>query len=305
MSIKKIILILCALLTLVACKPATIDEESVSEFSIISPSGAPALALLDFVDNDNITYEIVDGSDVLAAEFASGEKDFIIAPVNLGVNLINNGAEYTMVSVLTWGNLYLVGTSEHLNVATVAAFGEAAVPGRVLGVLSEVFAGVNIEYFNSVQEVSAALLADQYEAAVLAEPYLTMTRNQWSQNHENELYEIYDIQDLYAQETGVSSYPQAALFVRNDLLSDDVNNVMEFASSMQRSIANYNEDSNALSTRIDSVDLSALGFANADLIKDAYSRMALDFVFAYDCLDELEEFLALFDIELSSTSYIK
>ena len=305
MYIKRLFAFLVILLVLAGCRPATpTSTEETINFSIISPSGAPALSLLDFVGDETVNYEIVDGSDVLAAEFTSQESDFIIAPVNLGVNLINNGAQYTLVSVLTWGNLHLVGTSEHLNTNTIAAFGEAAVPGRVLGVVGDVFEGITIDYYNSVQEVSAALLAGQYNAAVLAEPYLTMTQNQWANNNEGELYEIYDIQELYKEETGMSSYPQAALFVKTSLVQSNLQDIMNFANKMQTSITNYNNNPEALSARIDEVDLSVLGFANPDLIKQAYSRMALNFVYAYDCVDEIDTFLDLFEIELKSSSYI-
>lgn len=306
MFIKKGLLVLGTLLLLVACKPTTTQQNvETTKFSIVSPSGAPALSLLNFISDENVEMDIVDGADVLAAEFSSAEKDFIIAPINLGVNLISKGAEYTLLSVITWGNLYLVGANEHLNTTKIAAFGEAAVPGRILTYLADVFKGVEIEYYNSVQEVSAALLADQYTAAVLAEPFLTVTKKQWSQNHEGELHEIYDIQALYKEKSSYSSYPQAALFVKSSLLESKLQEIMQFANNMDKAIESYNSDESTLINKIDSVDLSILGFANPDLIKEAYSRMALDFVFAYDCVNEITKFLDLFEIELKITSYIK
>ncbi len=132
-----------------------------------------------------------------------------------------------------------------------------------------------------------------------------MTQNQWASNNEGELYEIYDIQELYKEETGMSSYPQAALFVKTSLVQSNLQDIMNFANKMQTSITNYNNNPEALSARIDEVDLSELGFANPDLIKQAYSRMALNFVYAYDCADEIDTFLDLFEIKLKSSSYIE
>ena len=64
--------------------------------SIVSPSGAPSLSLIGLINDENVTldYDVVDGPDVLMSEFTNAEKDFIIAPINLGVKLINNGAPY-------------------------------------------------------------------------------------------------------------------------------------------------------------------------------------------------------------------
>lgn len=305
MSIKKIFTCLFALLLLVACKPQEPIVKEDKHFSVITPSGAPSLALLDFIDDESIEFEVVDGSDVLAAEFTNAEKDFIIAPINLGINLIGKGAKYTLVSVLTWGNLHLVSGNEHLTTDKIAAFGEAAVPGKIISVVKDVFGGVEIEYFNSVQEVSAALLSDQYQAVVLAEPYLTMTKMKWKENHEGELYELYDLQQLYSEIAQVSSYPQAALFVKNDVLENDLEAVMSFVNKMDDSIERYNNDASLLSERIDQVDLSTLGFANPNLIKKAYCSMALDLKYAYECINEIQSFLDLFGLNLDSSSYIK
>lgn len=309
MFVKKFFILAISLLLLTSCKPVankdSLNNDIDYEFSIISPSGAPALSLLDFIDDETITYEIVDGSDILAAEFSSGEKDFIIAPINLGMNLINKGSDYTLVSVLTWGNLYLVSTNEHLNSDKVAAFGEAAVPGKIISTIESYFEGVQIDYFASVQEVSSALLSGQYDTAILAEPFLTMTKNQWSSTHGEELNEIANIQEIYSGIKGQSSYPQAALFVKTSLLSSDLEAVMSFANRMDSSIDKYNNNESALNERIDEIDLSLLGFANKDLIKQSYSRIALDFVYAYDCVDSVNTFLDLFGIELKSSTYIK
>ena len=309
MPIKKFLIVIISALVLVACKPATNDSKDLktveNHFSIITPNGAPALSLIDFIDNEAFDYEVVEGSDVLVSSFVNADKDFIIAPANLGLNMINKNANYKLVSVITWGNLYLVGTNEHVNSNKIIAFGEMAVPGKVLSLVNQAFNGAQLEYYNSVQEVSAALLADSANFAVLAEPFLTITKNKWNASHENPLYEVYDMQELYATEKGVKSYPQAALFVKNDLLKKDMNGVIEFANKMASSITNYNKNSDALNARIEQIDLSALGFADEELIKEAYGRMSLNFVYAYDCVKELKTFLELFDMQLSLDSYIK
>lgn len=287
---KKIITLLLITLCLVACgtKQETNVEENIDQtYKIVSPSGAPALSLLDLADDEKIELDIVDGTDVLQAEFVDNKADIIIAPVNLGVKLANQTLNYELKSVITWGNLHLVSTNKDFKQGKVASFGEMAVPGKVLGSLD--LNDFEFEWFNAANEVSAALLAGQYEAAVLAEPYLTMTKSK----AETEIYEIADIQELYKEKTGLASYPQAAIFVnKNNEVSYD-----ELLEKIKTSIETYNKDNEQLAKRIDEVDMEKLGFANGELIKKAYSRMALNYVKLTDCVDEVNAFLQLFGIE--------
>ena len=56
MSIKKYLVTFLAalmLLSLSACKPATPKEAEAKHYSVIAPSGAPSLALLDLADDEN------------------------------------------------------------------------------------------------------------------------------------------------------------------------------------------------------------------------------------------------------------
>ena len=300
LEMKKIISLLLVLLCLVACTANKPEEEEIDysspiDYSVVSPTGAPALSLLDFIDDEKMSFDFVEGSDVLQAEFSSGEADVIIAPINLGAKLASATGNYKLVAVLTWGNLYLVSTVDEAEAAEnpVAAFGEAAVPGKVLGYLSDALGVYEFEWFNAVNEASAALLSGEYKSAVLAEPVLTMTKSKY----EGDLNVLVNIQDLYKEVTGVDSYPQAALFLNVKDLEEDVKN-KELTDTIKNSIDLYNNDKEALSMRIDGVDISAMGFANPDLIKNAYPRMALNFKFAKDCKDEVKAFLNIFGMEL-------
>jgi len=80
---KKIIIILSVFL-LIACQAKPLEWESLS---ILSPKGAPAIALVPLLQENKDSIEFVDGTDILSAELVKGEKDVIIAPVNLGTAL--------------------------------------------------------------------------------------------------------------------------------------------------------------------------------------------------------------------------
>ncbi|MDO4499787.1 MAG: hypothetical protein Q4B60_00790 [Erysipelotrichaceae bacterium] len=289
---KKIVGILLALCVLFGCSANKTEKIEERDLKIVAPNGAPALSLLSIMDKENLSLDIVDGAEVLQAEFVNGEADIIIAPVNLGLKLSEKTGNYKLASVLTWGNLHLVSTNSDGS-SKIAAFGEAAVPGKVINFLKEELNIEEIEWFAEVSETSAALINGTVDTAILAEPFLTMTKGKY----EGTIYEIMDVQKVYENKTGYSSYPQAAMFVNVNLLNDEYLNVLK--EEIKVSIENYNSDSDKLSARIDDVDLNILGFKNADLIKKAYSKMALNYKDAKDVKEEITSFLNLFGMELN------
>ncbi len=280
--------------------PPSSTDYSDAKISIVSPSGAPALSLVTAINdpNTNFEYEIVDGADVLGAEFMAGEKDLIIAPINVGVNMISNGAEYELLAVVSWGNLYIVGDRNSYN-GQIAAFSQAAVPGKVLEyVKDEMTEEVTIDYYSSVAEVAPLLSQGAYGAAMLAEPIKTKIMNANEQ-----LTVLYDLQELYTQKTGLERYPQAAIFVSKDAINNKTEAVLNLTGIIQNGITTMNADPSSL--RSIDADIASLGFDDIDLVVDAYNRMALDLVYGTDCVDEVKTFLALFDVEYTDTMYVK
>lgn len=293
---KKILIILLIVFCLVGCtsKNEGSNQEEIRDinYKIVTPSGAPSLSLIDFVDDERISIDVVDGGDVLQAEFTTANADIIIAPINLGAKLSSVTGNYKLAAVLTWGNLHLVSTLDNIDdLNKVAAFGQAAVPGKVLNYLSDELP-FEFEWFENVNEASASLLAGKNNAAVLAEPILTMTKAK----SENEIHELVDIQELYKEKTGFDSYPQAALFVNVNIAESE--DLKYFLNQIDMANDIYNKDNDALAKRIDEIDLSVLGFGNPDLIKKAYSKMALDYKEVGSVKEEIKTFLELFDISL-------
>ena len=305
------IVIAICVLSVITLNQKNLDNSKKStvkqDLTIITPSGAPALSLLGAINNQdiNLNYEVVDGSDVLTAEFTNAEKDMIIAPVNLGVKLIEKGADYKLLGVVTWGNLYIV-SSQNLY-TSIAAFGEAAVPGKVLNYVKDLIGpNVNIEYYSSVQEAASMLLSGNTNAALLAEPVLTKTAASFKENNpDNSLNTVFNIQELYKEKTGLNSYPQAAIFVKNDSIENKTNEVLEFVTAINSSIDTYNNNPNTLLDLKDKVSFESLGFANVDLLVKAYDKMAIDYVFGSECTEEIKNFLELFNIEFNNNQFVK
>ena len=110
----KYLFCLLMLLMLVGCNSNT----SSTNINILCPVGAPALSFVSEYENINKTGKIdfVDGSDQLIAELSKNNSDYdiIVAPINLGAKLIQNKqSDYKIKGIITWGNLYYVGTSDN------------------------------------------------------------------------------------------------------------------------------------------------------------------------------------------------
>lgn len=113
MRFLKGVLAAALVLTMTACSSKEPTKED--PLKILVPQGAPALALLPLYGQENITVETVAGSDALLAALSKkdSEYDAVVAPINVGATLIEKEkTDYVLDSVVTWGNLYIVGTDE-------------------------------------------------------------------------------------------------------------------------------------------------------------------------------------------------
>lgn len=279
----------------------TDNSEELSELSILCPTGAPSFAFAgEILNHDQI--EFVDGTDLLQAAFVNKEYDVIVAPSNLGAALAAKGAsEYKMAAVLTWGNLYLIGTKEaSLKEGKLAAFGEAAVPGKVWDTVK---ASMDIEfveeYYNSASEVQTALISGNYQVGLIAEPAATATIAK-AQQSGLELVFLADLQELWKETTGFEGgYPQAAIFVLEESYQAD----QKSYDALFERISSYCEETSASADKeqlIDDIDQSGaetFGIASSAVVAKTWDKMNIRFSPAKGNEKNLEAFLKLFGIE--------
>lgn len=278
---KKWIGCLALVLVLAGCGSKQAARESVR---ILTPQGAPALAVLPFYAEDEVT--TVAGSDRLTAELAKtdGEFDLIIAPVNLGAKLIQQGnSDYQLAAVVTWGNLYIVGSKDYKPGDPLAAFGENAVPQKILASRG---LEQNVTYFSSVQDVQAQLLSERFTAGLLAEPAVTATMAKAKEKGLD--FSIrFDLQETIA---GKNGYPQAAVFIkagREDACADVLTQMEAFLNQPR-------EDQDVLAM-IEQAGCENLGIPSGEIALSAWERQNLRYEPAEAVQDELTAFLALFD----------
>lgn len=298
MSLKKIVKVFLAAalsIGLVACSSGENEEVNLEPVKILCPTGAPGLSLLGALNNDLVTVDFVEGTDVLTAEMAKedSEYDIIVAPTNLGAKIYTNSPNYNLDAVLTWGNLYLVGKEGvDLSTANVAAFGEGAVPGMVFKNVYDVDS-MNVNWYNSVQEAQQALLTGQVDAALLAQPVAAATIAKGSEQGLN-LSVVSDLQELWQtkNEMDIKGFPQASLFVKKDS-QEKVSYVLDGIKTFLNSV-----DDEAISAAIEAVGADKLGIPNAQLAVKTWKAQNINFVSGKDAKKDIEAFLKVFNMEL-------
>lgn len=294
---KKILSILVIGL-LVACSAKPLEWESLS---ILSPKGAPAISLVPLIQENKDSIEFVDGTDVLSAELIKGEKDMIIAPVNLGAALSKKDSNpYRLYGIVTWGNLYLVSNSDISFVENepLALFGEQAVPGLVFNSIKNSLDQVFVSTaFNSVTDVQGQLLSKTFNVGLMAEPLVTATIAKAKTLETPLNLSVYkDIQALWQEKTGFENYPQAAIYIKADISADKLKQVEARLELMMAYNIELNNNSSKLETDI-TEDLSAtLGVPASKILVQAWDRMNVNVVKADENKEAIEAFLELFKL---------
>ncbi|MCI5773254.1 MAG: hypothetical protein MR210_01715 [Erysipelotrichaceae bacterium] len=287
--------------TIIATTTPASSEPTVETtgLNVLAPKGATALPLAKVIDEQKHTVTTVDGSDVLQAALVNPEPeyDIIIAPTNLGVKLAAaDKSEYKLIDILTWGNLYLVASDESAlqEGKEIALFGENAVVGLVF---EDLFKDITLNktYYPSVAEAQVALLSNNADVALLAEPAATATIAKAKENGQD-LQIIADLQQLWDEKYG-GSYPQAGIFVLEDTYEDNQAAVDAFIDEVANFVAEANENNEMVIEVVDKLGADVLGVPNGNIASKTWNRLNLDVVSALDAKDQLATFLKLFGIE--------
>lgn len=287
-----------------ATPTASPESETVSVpegLKILSPSGAPSYALVPLAKEGNQELTIVDGSDALQAALVNpdSEYDVIIAPTNLGAKLISAGkTNYSLVSVVTTGNLFIVGEEGALDSdGEIALFGENAVPGLIY---KKVCTDITnpATWYSSVTEAQAALLAGNASAALLAEPAATATITKAKKDGKT-LVKLADLQELW----GEDGYPMASMFVRNDVLESNEQGIKALVNELKDYADAVNAGDEDISADLDSLsDPSMFGATPSAMVKAAYAGMGIHVDLAENNKENIKNFLNLFSISLTDST---
>jgi len=294
---KKIFSILLISL-LVECTAKPLEWENLT---ILSPKGAPALSLVPLIQENKDSIEFVDGTDVLSAELIKGEKDVIIAPVNLGAALSKKDSNpYRLYGIVTWGNLYLVSNADVALVESepIAIFGEQAVPGLVFNSLKDQLGQTFVSTaFNAVTDVQGQLLSKSFNIGLMAEPLVTATIAKAKTLESPLNLTVYkDLQVLWQEKTGFENYPQAAIYIKADISDEKLKQVEARLELMMAYNIELNNNPSMLETDITEELATTLGVPASKILTQAWDRMNVNVVKAEDNKEAIEAFLELFKL---------
>lgn len=302
---KKILLMLMMVgVILTGCS----TSKSADEMKILTPNGAPALSLVGVYEDvtKNGKINIVEGSDLVSSELmkADSEYDAIVAPINLGCQLLAKGkTDYKLAGVLTWGNLYLV-ENEGVQNNELAAFGEQAVPSMIFKLVkdsNDVMKNAKVTYYNAVSDVQAQVLAGKVQYALMAEPAATATIAKAKQNGKT-IKNIASLQELYQKQTNSkqAGYPQAAIFVKN---KEDVKELLVKLDEFTNKEA-VKEDNN-IEELVNKIGAETFGVPNAAIAAKTWKNQNIHYQEATAVKDDIQSILKTFHIEYSDDMLVK
>lgn len=257
MKFKKIlvaiIFAIMAVFTLSSCDELIIPEEK-QEISLIAPTGTPTLILSQSIEEyEKVDAEIVSGPNALAAEFAKGEKDIIVAPINLGAKLAVSSEDfkYVMFHTLVWCNYYVVSTTpissfEELDGKDVTLFGQNSTPDIVFrSLMAHYQINPNLTYMSSVADANKMLVSKQADIIVSAEPALSAILAKGD-------FHVYSLAEEWTKvaEFDGADIPQAAIFVNKE----SIEKTKQFLNIVERNVKKVEsnkEDVVAAAKRVD------------------------------------------------------
>ena len=244
---------------------ACTKEEKIAEgeYTIVSPDGAPALALAAFAKDEKVSDTLTIKPSIVASsqiKFDAVKSDFAIVPANMAAILYNSGAEYKMVASVTNGNMYIVTNNadatfsyDNLKGKVLYTIGQGSIPAMILlatlkanNVEYEVsetpIAGkVAIQYCANGQALIAKFVAEKTAGNVvygnLAEPAVT------NMVAKGVGYKVADLQELWKTATSseIKGYAQAVLIAKKSLCEEKpevVNAVVKAIQDSEEYVAN-------------------------------------------------------------------
>lgn len=307
---------LFASLLLVACGNSSDENMTISMYV---PDGAPALSVATLmsdgvVDSGSVDVTIVNSSEI-STKVISETADMAILPTNMASILYNSGEPYQLVSVNTFGLMYIVSscgavTLDELVGEVVYCIGLGSVPQYVLekvltsnGIEFEhsataIDGKVALYYFSSGSDVIPQLASGTAKYAMLGEPAATKSITVGA-GLGNSLEIAIDLQQEWSAVSGSYGYAQAGLFVKTELLENNADLVAEICARLE---GNYQ----FLVDNVDSIeqlltDNNSTDLAGTTFTVELLERCNVGFEYATDVTGDIYSFLqVMYDVSADS-----
>lgn len=238
------------------------------KITVLVPIGSPQYATAYLEHSNDYEITTVSGAEALTAAFNDIGFDIILAPINLGAKMYSAKHNYQLSAVITWGNYYLIHENpidlsviDHME---IIAFGENQVPDFLLSFLLDYYEiEATMTYLDSVASITSAYLLDSSKIYLIAEPSLSILQTKKS-------LQYLDLQVEYESITGDDGFPQAGVFVNNQVSDDDLE---AFIQALDKSISNLKDGDDVLEI------LQSVGIELPEAVyQDAITRSHIEFV---------------------------
>ena len=277
-------------------------------FSIVSPTGAPALAFYNYAGYNNFETNSVPTN--IVAMMNKGEKDVVVLPTNAGVQaIVNKNAPYKIAATITFGNFYIVSMNNDDNQVmdandTILLFQKNNVPDKIFHYIYGNALDSALHYVNAVSDAASAVIAGKFSDpdlgtelvpnyVMVAEPVLTNILSK-----KGDAVSVYaNVQEEYKKKSNNAELFQASVFVNNSL---DPNKVKYFLDDLKRdieeAIADPSKMSEGMSKAEDAATLYGVAPQMAENVLRKNNGMGLGFKLARENKEAINTFLGIFGI---------
>ena len=304
MKTKKILLIpLIALLSACGSKETTTDEpKDERKLSVISPAGAPAVAMSYLLNSDKASFETTSNPSLLKGYFAAKTYDVIVAPTDVGIKAIKEGCEYKLAATVTNGNFYLAATGEDDNNTldagdNIVLFQQGGLPDKIFHYVYGTEFDTNITYVNNVALASTAFENKEVSNAegtkvkvdyvLLSEPKVTAL---------NLTEGVTDLSAAFEAKSQTSKIFQASMFVINNKEPE----VGNFLKSAKENIEGMLTDTTKMTANMAKVEDPQTFFGippqMARKITDKNNGLAITYMPAKDNKEAIKEYMNILGV---------
>lgn len=292
-KMKKIFIPMISLLaigSLTGCN----NKVDYSDLQIISPSGAPALALYDMLDDSNV--EINTDPSAVAQYIAKDSiKDIVISPTNLLVGAsMKEGAPFKIAATITFGNFYIAATGNDDNDTFdkddyIVIFQKLGLPGKLFNYTY----GDDYNLINVANaQLAAACLKDGINVSdnnntvdyvLVAEPSMTpalAAAKALRPDVADKIKMIKNVQEDYKEKSGNHQLTQASIYVKDT--DDEVKKekINAFLEDVKNKITKMKLDQGDLLAKVANLTKEQLqiklGAPSIEILKNAVNRNTIN-----------------------------
>lgn len=272
--------------------------------SIITPTGAPALAFYSLAKDAN--FESNSDASAIVPMMKQGLKDIVVLPTNVGVNaIVNQQVDYKIAATITFGNLFVASTGHDDDGIMdkddyIILFQQGSVPDLIFHSVYGDELNEGIHYVGNVQFAAQCLMSgkdvtssnEDVDYVLIAEPAFSTVRSK-----KENVKEYVNLQTSYISKYGSAIY-QASIFVKNGV------DASAFLSSLEADINNVLTNPHLFVEKTTGIekpqDLLGVAPEMAESVTKNNNRMGLGFKYAKNNKGAIDKFLSIFGISETS-----